>query len=379
LAGSADIGQVTVSGASGVSGVALGSGQNLEGGAAFLGLAPQSISLALFLTSTTAADFPNGSAAPGAGVVRTTGPTVSTTIAAQSLTIGTPQNLDLAGDFTAPDISDTQVQLQVQEGSFKGTITMELFNKQAPQTVANFLDYVTSGAYSNTFFNRLVQGFVLQGGYATFSAKGGKTTLTPITTNPPVQSELGISNTADTISMALGDFSDGSTNPNSVTDQFFINLADNSTTLDGNFTVFGQVVGQESLQTLSTLANLPTPFSSIPSKQVPSDFDTSFTDIPLGGYSGTISNFPGDAKQSNFELITGITVINKTESLTYSVVSNSNSKFVSAVIGVPSNPANPAKELLTLTPNAVGTATIVVQATDLFGSTVTQSFMVTVS
>jgi len=129
-----------------------------------------------------------------------------------------------------------------------GDIEVELFDQDKPATVQNFRRYVETGRYQNTFFHRLIPGFVAQG--------GGFLTANPLATNdfaefynvgtfPAVTNEFAVgprvSNTFGTIAMAkLPD------NPNSATSQWFFNLANNSANLDnqnGGFTVFGRVVG----------------------------------------------------------------------------------------------------------------------------------------
>lgn len=120
-----------------------------------------------------------------------------------------------------------------------GTIDIELFNAAAPITVANFLNYVTSGRLDETFFHRSVNNFVIQGGG--FSYRGDRATrLQAVQTDPPIiREETGRSNLARTVAMArTGEL-------NSATSQFFINLVDNLNlnTTAGGYTVFGRVVG----------------------------------------------------------------------------------------------------------------------------------------
>jgi len=118
-----------------------------------------------------------------------------------------------------------------------GAVEIELFDEEAPETVANFLTYVNDGDYVNSFIHRSVPGFVVQGGGFTFI--DGATVAIP--TDPPVINEPGISNLRGTVAMAKV-----SGDPNSATSQWFFNLADNSAILDntnGGFTVFGQVTG----------------------------------------------------------------------------------------------------------------------------------------
>lgn len=146
--------------------------------------------------------------------------------------------------------SATTVRMQTS----LGTIDIQLMDAAAPATVANFLNYVTTGAYNNSFIHRSVRGFVIQGGgYRWDNVTNGVASVTP---NAPVVNEFSASrsNLRGTIAMAKlsGD-------PNSATNQWFFNLADNSTILDGQnggFTVFGQVTGN-GMQVVDAIAALP--------------------------------------------------------------------------------------------------------------------------
>jgi cyclophilin family peptidyl-prolyl cis-trans isomerase len=138
-----------------------------------------------------------------------------------------------------------------------GVIDIQLSNS-APLTVANFLTYVGSGAYQQSFFHRIASGpglNIIQGGGFTWNANSN--TYTTIPTLPPVVNEFSLtrSNVRGTIAMAKV-----SGNADSATDQWFINLADDSANLDaqnGGFTVFGQVVGS-GLAVADAIAALPT-------------------------------------------------------------------------------------------------------------------------
>jgi cyclophilin family peptidyl-prolyl cis-trans isomerase len=116
-----------------------------------------------------------------------------------------------------------------------GDFTIELFEKEAPLSVANFLKYIESGFFDGTIFHRIVPGFVIQGG-------GFTEDMTQKRTNPPVKNEAdnGLKNSRGTLSMAR------TNDINSATSQFFVNLKDNDF-LDhtrGNFgyAVFAKVV-----------------------------------------------------------------------------------------------------------------------------------------
>jgi len=98
----------------------------------------------------------------------------------------------------------------------KGDITLELDAGKAPETVANFLDYVREGHYANTVFHRVIKGFMIQGG-------GFEPGLKQKPTRAPIRNEAsnGLSNDRYTIAMAR------TSEPHSATAQFFINVADN--------------------------------------------------------------------------------------------------------------------------------------------------------
>lgn len=133
-----------------------------------------------------------------------------------------------------------------------GTIDIELFDASAPLTVANFLNYVKKGAYDGSFIHRSVPGFVIQGGGYTYTTNVG---VGSIAQDSPVNNEFSSSrsNLRGTVAMAkLGG------NPNSATNQWFINLADNSANLDtqnGGFTVFGRI-GEAGMAVVDSIANL---------------------------------------------------------------------------------------------------------------------------
>jgi peptidyl-prolyl cis-trans isomerase B (cyclophilin B) len=119
-----------------------------------------------------------------------------------------------------------------------GDISIELFEKEAPITAANFLEYVRSGFYKDTLFHRVIPGFMIQGGGMDrdFVQKKG---------NAPIKNEATnqISNKRGTIAMARTGVVD------SATSQFFINLVDNDfldfkapTPQYFGYCVFGKVV-----------------------------------------------------------------------------------------------------------------------------------------
>lgn len=117
----------------------------------------------------------------------------------------------------------------------EGDILIELYTKEAPITVNNFLEYVKSGTYDGTVFHRVISGFMIQGGG--FIQDGSqKPTNAPI----ELESNNGLSNKIGYVAMARTNIQD------SATSQFFINT-NNNIPLDyseGNpgYAVFGKVV-----------------------------------------------------------------------------------------------------------------------------------------
>jgi cyclophilin family peptidyl-prolyl cis-trans isomerase len=113
-----------------------------------------------------------------------------------------------------------------------GTIKVELDDVKAPLTVANFLSYVDENFYDNTIFHRVMPDFMIQGG-------GFATGLRQKTTKAPIKNESpnGLSNVRGSIAMARTNDLD------SATAQFFINVVDNSRSLDKpRYCVFGKVI-----------------------------------------------------------------------------------------------------------------------------------------
>jgi len=124
----------------------------------------------------------------------------------------------------------------------QGTMLLEMLPNAAPNSVTNFLNYVSDGDYNSSIIHRSIPSFIVQGGgFATPSTTlNSVNDLTSIPTNPAIVNEFDVSNTRGTVAMAkLGG------DPDSATSQWFVNLADNASNLDaqnGGFTVFAQVL-----------------------------------------------------------------------------------------------------------------------------------------
>lgn len=151
----------------------------------------------------------------------------------------------------AAEAADTEAtQPQVQLVTNLGEIVLELYPDKAPNTVANFLQYVEDGYYNGTIFHRVIDGFMIQGG-------GFDSDLKKKSTRAPVKNEAdnGLKNDKFTIAMArTGD-------PHSASAQFFINVADNdflnhkAKDMSGwGYAVFGAVVsGQEIVEKIAAV------------------------------------------------------------------------------------------------------------------------------
>ncbi len=147
-----------------------------------------------------------------------------------------------------------------------GNIKLELFEKEAPISVKNFLSYVNSGFYAGTIFHRVIPNFMVQGG-------GFTTDFVEKPTNAPIKNEAGngLKNERGTLAMARTFIID------SASAQFFINVKDNSflnhssNTMQGfGYAVFGKVI--EGMDVVDKIAAVPTgmhgEFSDVPKKEV---------------------------------------------------------------------------------------------------------------
>ena len=145
-----------------------------------------------------------------------------------------------------------------------GTITLELNEEKAPETVRNFVKYAEDGHYDGTIFHRVIDGFMIQGGGFTKS-------MNQKPTREPIRNEAmnGLKNERGTIAMARTMIVD------SATSQFFINLVDNafldfsSPTPQGfGYAVFGKVV--DGMNVVDSIAKVKTRFSG-PHQNVPEE------------------------------------------------------------------------------------------------------------
>lgn len=146
-----------------------------------------------------------------------------------------------------------------------GNVKLELFEKEAPISVKNFLDYANSGFFSNTIFHRVIANFMIQGG-------GFTTDFKQKPTNSPIKNEAdnGLKNQRGTLAMARTGIID------SATAQFFINVINNDflnhrdKSMQGyGYAVFGKVVeGMDVVDKIAGVKTVTRGFPDVPEQQV---------------------------------------------------------------------------------------------------------------
>lgn len=138
---------------------------------------------------------------------------------------------------------------EVEMRTNKGVMVIAVDEKRAPQTAANFLQYVREGFFDGLIFHRVIPGFVVQGG-------GFTPAMEKRPTRAAIQNEAGNGrkNAKYTLSMAR------TQDPHSATSQFFINLADNAklnyspATGNPGYAVFGEVTeGREVVDAIAAV------------------------------------------------------------------------------------------------------------------------------
>lgn len=142
--------------------------------------------------------------------------------------------------------------VQVDIITSKGSVVLELWPEKAPKTVQNFLDYANSGFYEGTVFHRVIDGFMIQGGGMDHKLEEKKTRESIV--NEATNQEP---NKRGTIAMAR------TSDVNSATAQFFINLSDNKfldhrdkSASGFGYCVFGKVI--KGMDVVDAIANVKT-------------------------------------------------------------------------------------------------------------------------
>lgn len=136
-------------------------------------------------------------------------------LAVAALLSGAPAALAESSAEKAPEAATTNPVVKIKTSM--GEITAELDAKNAPVSTSNFVEYARSGYYDGTIFHRVIPNFMIQGGGmdANLAPKAGA--------RAPIRNEAdnGLKNTRGTLAMAR------TSDPNSATSQFFINVTDN--------------------------------------------------------------------------------------------------------------------------------------------------------
>ena len=145
-----------------------------------------------------------------------------------------------------------------------GDMKVNLFPKEAPVTVNNFVFLARQGFYNNVKFHRIVKGFMVQTGDPTGTGAGGP--------GYRFQDEkVSRSYSRGIVAMA-------NSGPNTNGSQFFIMHADYP--LQPNYTIFGQVTDQESLDVLDKIASVPVTRSSSGENSAPTQ-DVRITSVDV--------------------------------------------------------------------------------------------------
>ncbi|MDR9403009.1 MAG: peptidylprolyl isomerase [Halothece sp. Uz-M2-17] len=278
--------------------------------------------------------------------------------------------INLFNNFDDPLTTGLVARFELFDETFpnEGVTEVLLFDQAgdgAPITVENFTNYIEDGDYVNSIIHRSIPDFVVQGGGFTvdgfadaLAAENPASAISTVPTDEPIVNEFSPnrSNLEGTIAMAkLGD------DPNSATSQWFFNLTDNSENLDnqnGGFTVFGEVLSDADFDVIEAIADLPT-FNA-------SDFlgQPAFTNLPLE----TDPDNPQLTDDEDFVRYESITLSQQPE-LQFAITNNSNPDLVTPSI-------TEGELTLDYAENETGTAEITVEATNLVGETVTDTFSV---
>jgi peptidyl-prolyl cis-trans isomerase A (cyclophilin A) len=172
------------------------------------------------------------------------------------LAVLTAVNAEAAADENPVVVLDTSM----------GPITIELEKQRAPISVENFLKYVDEGFYNGLTFHRVIPDFMIQGGGMDDKMREKTDGI-----HAPIKNEAsnGLSNKRGTIAMAR------TSNPDSASSQFFINLVDNARGLDprsgsAGYAVFGHVTA--GMETVDAIAKVQTaqrgPHGDVPTTPV---------------------------------------------------------------------------------------------------------------
>jgi len=255
--------------------------------------------------------------------------------------------INLLDVFNDPDTEST---LLIETSL--GNVPVTLFDTGAPATTSNFKAYMNDGDWNGSIVHRAIPGFIVQaGGYA----PGEGNDFVSVPDDPPVINEYSDlrPNACGTLSMAkLGG------QPDSATNEWFVNLADNAQNLDyqnGGFTSFARVLGN-GMEVLQAIAGLPQGTFAVSVDEM----DRVFSDWPL---LQTSDNSPLHSELVMIEKIAPV------PPMTFELVSNSRPEVATVVIDGSSMALPHGAE--------TGQTTVTMAATDLDGTRTSHSFTVT--
>src|SRR5437660_5835976 len=200
------------------------------------------------------------SAAGSAGLVATISPANVTGSGVATLTLSTATNGTYTVTVTGTSgtlkhsvtpVVDTPVYATLN--TTNGTIVVELYRAQTPQTVSNFVNLANQHFYDNTVGHRIVANFVIQTGDPSTKNGGGDRNTWGQGTSPqsvPFEYDSSLHNNVGYLAMASTGAGVGGSS------QLYINVYDNSDSLDGKWAVFGKVIAE--MDAANTVASSPT-------------------------------------------------------------------------------------------------------------------------
>lgn len=188
-----------------------------------------------------------------------------------------------------PEICQSEVVVRMETSL--GGIDVELFDRDAPITVTNFLNYVRRGDYDNSFIHRsALNPYIIQGGGYVY--ENGAYSQVPA--DPPIANEYdGFSRANERGTIAMAKLAG---NPDSATNQWFFNIGNNASTLgplnNGGFTVFGRVRGSDNDTvvtndgaSMAVVDAIALPNLRFNGTTINSPYSGAFSEIPLLGYA----------------------------------------------------------------------------------------------
>ena len=173
-----------------------------------------------------------------------------------ALTVG----VSTAGEKTPSPSADTLKAAKATIKTKFGDMELKFYPDVAPKHVENFLTLAKSGFYNGTIFHRVIPGFMIQGGDPNTKDPNKPDTYGMGGPNHRVKAEFNsIPHRRGIVSMAR------TNDPNSAGSQFFIVVKD-SNFLDGQYTVFGEVV--KGIEVADKIVNLPRNSRDLPTERV---------------------------------------------------------------------------------------------------------------